>query len=802
MAPRIVHATDPAVVKARTFGSVIGVVWASLGIVAGCSDPAREEAYVPPGLDGGADASLVDAGARDAAAPTDARDATTATDAASGVDAAPAWIDAGTVSLCPVRVRWVPNAGESPRNVAIAGAWGRFAPQPLLGPDASGAFTGALALAPGQYAYKLVVDGQWRFDEGEGKRTYEGGVENSMLEVADCNLPTLAAVTTQTTRNAANDGRFSATLRARAAETGAPLFAVRAVDWHDFQVATLPVASFDAATGEVRLDLRGLADGRHSIDVTVTDRAGRTSAPLHLVTWVEAERFSWRDAVIYMAMIDRFADGDRASNAAPTAGVERRADFQGGDLWGLRDKVRDGVFDRLGVRAIWLSPFHTNPAGAYPAANGVTQVTGYHGYWPVKAREVDPRIGGAAALEAFVKEAHAHGIRVLQDFVVNHVHQEHEYMRSHPEWFRTGCVCGTNSCDWTARRLDCLFAPYLPDVNWSVPAAAKQFVDDAGFWIDRYELDGLRVDAVKHVEDSSVRNLVAMARDRFEAAGTRIFLTGETAMGWSECTQPNCPGNDENYGTINRYMGPKGLDGQFDFVLFHAAAASVFAYQDRGLAHADYWTKASITSYGPEAIMTAYVGSHDTTRFATMATYRGQQGFPRGDAFRQWDAPAAPAPDAEAFGRHRGAFAWLLTTPGAPLVYYGDEYAEVGQSDPNNRVLWRGAGTLSAEETATRALFEKLGQARKELVALRRGNYRTLSVSEDFLAFSREMPTGPAAVVALARTAGPRRVTLPADLAARFSGPLRDRLGGATVSINASALDLTLPAHGAMVLAP
>ena len=536
--------------------------------------------------------------------------------------------------------------------------------------------------------------------------------------------------------------------------------------------------------------------------MTVTDAAGRASETVHLVTWVEAERFAWNDAVIYMAMIDRFADGDASSNAAPIGGVDRRADFQGGDLWGLRDAVRSGTFDRLGVRALWLSPFHRNPQGAYNAADGVTKVTGYHGYWPVKAREVDPRIGGADALKALVKEAHAHGIRILQDFVVNHVHQEHEYVQAHPEWFRTGCVCGTANCDWTTHRLDCLFASYLPDVNWSVPAASRAFVEDASYWLDTFELDGLRVDAVKHVEDAAVRNLVAMARSRFEGAGTRVFLTGETAMGWSECTAPNCPGNDENYGTINRYLGAQGLDGQFDFVLFHAATASVFAYEDRGLAHADYWTKASLISYPADAIMTPYIGSHDTSRFATVATYRGQPGFSRGEAFRQWDAPAAVAADAEAFGRTRGALAWLLTIPGAPLLYYGDEYGAVGAADPNNRAAWRGAATLSAEETTTRGLVEKLGQARMELPALRRGGYRTLVATDDFLAFSRELPTGEAAVVALARTAGARRVVLPPSLAARFSGSLRDRLSGAVVPVSSNALALTLPAHGAMVLAP
>jgi glycosidase len=140
---------------------------------------------------------------------------------------------------------------------------------------------------------------------------------------------------------------------------------------------------------------------------------------------------------------------------------------------------------------------HFRPAaGDYKASDNYHNVTGYHGYWPVKARQVDPRIGGDAALSALVAEAHEHGIRILMDYVVNHVHQDHEYYQQHPDWFRTGCVCGTQDCDWTGKRLECLFTPYLPDVNWTVPEAGEQLVDDAVWWLDSFDLDGLRADAV------------------------------------------------------------------------------------------------------------------------------------------------------------------------------------------------------------------------------------------------------------------------------------------------------------------
>uniref|UniRef100_UPI000B0AE167 alpha-amylase family glycosyl hydrolase n=1 Tax=Aeromonas sp. EERV15 TaxID=1833892 RepID=UPI000B0AE167 len=138
--------------------------------------------------------------------------------------------------------------------------------------------------------------------------------------------------------------------------------------------------------------------------------------------------------------------------------------------------------------------------------------------------------------------------------------------------------------------LDCMFAGYLPDIDHTVPEANAAFVDDAIYWLDELDLDGLRVDAVKHVEEIATRNLAAEVRATFEPAGTRYFLMGETAMGWSDCGQgASC--NDENYGTIAKYIGPHGLDGQFDFVLYHGVSYRTFAWGDAGMLHAATWVE-------------------------------------------------------------------------------------------------------------------------------------------------------------------------------------------------------------------
>ncbi len=707
-------------------------------------------------------------------------------------------------TLCPTKFEFTPPAGTT--DVRVAGEWQGFdlATAPVL--TGNGKVSVTVDLPPGLHAYKVVYQQggttQWVLDPEQGRRKYVGNVENSAVKVRDCNLPTLNVDSTQAARPAAGNGTFKASLGyVDATDNSGPDsagFEVTLMEALVTKTLSSPAVTV-SPTGQVSIDLNGLADGKYRVTLRSKTKSGRLGEPIHLPFWIEAEPFHWKDALVYMVLTDRYRDGDSTNNAPATPGADARGDWKGGDLEGLRKSIDEGELDKLGIRAIWLTPFQTNPTGAFVAADNIHKVTGYHGYWPIKAREVDPRLGGAEALRALVKSAHAHGIRILQDYVVNHVHEDHEYFKQHPEWFRTGCVCGTANCDWTEKALECLFASYMPDINHSIPAANKQFVDDAVWWLDEYDLDGLRVDAVKHVEEVSTNNLAAEVRETFEKAGTRYFLMGETAMGWNDC---NDPCNDENYGTIQKYVGRFGLDGQFDFVLYHGVSYRTFAYGDKGMIHADYWTQHGLGKWSKDAIMTPYIGSHDTPRFVSLADYAdGDRGIPG----NQWNNTAVAPADAVPYDRMRVAMAWLLALPGAPLMYYGDEYGQWGGSDPNNRLMWRAEANLSAQEKTTLTFVRKLGMARQTIPALRRGDYVSLGATETGMAIGRKIAAGNAALVALSRNVGGETITpqVTATLGWPAGTVLKDAMGGPNVTVSASGtVTLNVPQNGAMVLAP
>jgi glycosidase len=129
---------------------------------------------------------------------------------------------------------------------------------------------------------------------------------------------------------------------------------------------------------------------------------------VRLTTEVE----DWRDEVIYQLMTDRFADGDASNNF----NVDRSAlgKYQGGDWQGIIDRI--GYLKQLGVTVIWVSPPLKN-------VEEDAGVAGYHGYWQQDFLRPNPHFGDLAKFQEMVEVAHRNGIKVIQDIVTNHIGQ-------------------------------------------------------------------------------------------------------------------------------------------------------------------------------------------------------------------------------------------------------------------------------------------------------------------------------------------------------------------------------------------
>ncbi|MEZ4471239.1 MAG: alpha-amylase family glycosyl hydrolase [bacterium] len=446
--------------------------------------------------------------------------------------------------------------------------------------------------------------------------------------------------------------------------------------------------------------------------------------------------------------------------------------------------VESGYFETLGVNALWISPLNRGPEGLWTGVEGGSpRYSSYHGYWPIAPREVDPRLGTSADVDALVAAAHARGIRVILDVVLNHVHAEHPYARERPDWLNPLCACGSAACPWQTHIRTCWFTRYLPDISWETSEALETQVEDAVWWLERFDLDGLRVDAVPMMPRFVTRHLTHEVHRRLEGLRTRQYLVGETYTGTN------------GIGDIRWSLGPDGLDGQFDFPVMWTLR-QVFAWEDAPLwVLADVWQRTAAAWAGSTAVMGVFAGNHDVTRFLSEAA-----GQVDGAVYDQaWRAPPPIPDDADAYARLRLAQAFVLTVPGAPVLYYGDEFGLPGVGDPDNRRPMRFGGERTPLEQETAQTIGRLGRLRRCLPALRRGTWTLLRAEAERLSYLRDAGDGAPALVVLNRQPASAEVVLPVGAA---GGPWREVLSGREVTAREGQIALTLAPRTPAVLVP
>lgn len=484
----------------------------------------------------------------------------------------------------------------------------------------------------------------------------------------------------------------------------------------------------------------------------------------------------WRDSVMYFVMIDRFANGS-TSNDAPVSGVEQPGNYLGGDFAGVTQKIESGYFTDLGINTLWITSPIDNADNSNPGSDGHAY-SGYHGYWPKDLTQAESKLGTEAELKALVDSAHAHGIQVLIDYVMNHVHSGSPIYAQHPDWFWPNdngfggnCVCG-QGCSWDSERLRCWFDPFLPDFDFRNSDARRWSVENAVQWAKRIGIDGFRLDAVKHLETSWLTDV--RARINAEVAwDQRFYMVGETFDGSRDLIK--------SY--VNR---DTMLDGQFDFPL-RGAILSNLLRRDGSMQDLAGLLASNDTFYGEGSVMSTFIGNHDVPRVVHMAEDTPLFGAWDGGKERGWtNQPGLPSSKSP-FERLAVAYALLLTSPGIPMIYYGDEWGMPGAGDPDNRrfMQWEGH---TANQIFLRDRIAGLTRARAQHVALRRGTRSQLGATSDVFVYKMSAP-GDTVFVALNRSdAAQPAVNLPA-------GDYTDAVTG-----DAIQAPLMIPPRSALVL--
>ena len=443
----------------------------------------------------------------------------------------------------------------------------------------------------------------------------------------------------------------------------------------------------------------------------------------------QLNRHDQQAQVLYSLMIDRFYNGNTANDwKMNSPEVLDIVDYQGGDLAGITKKISEGYFDKLGVNTIWISPITQNPWdawGRYEFKNGnkydssktYTRFSGYHGYWPIFATALDVRFGTPEELRTLLDSAHAHEINVVLDYVANHMHINSPTLQAHPDWHTDSILPdGRRNFElWDEARLTTWFDKHIPTLDLEREEVCEQMTDSALYWLENYELDGFRHDACKHIPEGYWRMLGQKIATRWP--GRPIWMIGET------------------YGSpelIGSYVKSGMLNAQFDFNVYFTSREALC-----GLTGMDEVLQNELTSlatYGAHHTMGNISGNHDQIRFASIAGGAidiHSQGKEEG-----WTQEIGIGDAETAYKRALLLEVLNMTLPGVPCVYQGDEYAEVGGNDPDNRHMMR-FETLNDAEKAMRTQVADLIHMRRNSMPLLYGEFIPMESNADVIRYQR-----------------------------------------------------------------
>jgi cyclomaltodextrinase / maltogenic alpha-amylase / neopullulanase len=610
-----------------------------------------------------------------------------------------------------------------PKNVFVMGNfnnWSRTSDE-MLDEDGDGVFTKIIPLEDGVYEYQYVIDKKEIFDPNNKEKVDNGfGSFNSLKRVEskeNKNSPNLYFLPS-------NSNKWLE-------------LAIDNQDIDDIKIHVLLDNNIyskkfvQIKESTVKINLRPLKsfDGMHSIRVVAT----KNNQPGNVITaWIKdgnidlaSNTFIWNDAIIYSVMPDRFLNAN-PENDSPIKHpkLSNQANFNGGDLQGIISKMKDGYFDSLGVNTLWIFPLNktTNEAfQEWPEPH--RYYSGYHGYWPVEPREVEPRFGTLEEFKQLVNEAHKRDIKVLLDFISNHTHIDHPYYKNHPEWYgEVNLPNGEkNIRRWDEYRLTTWFDTFLPSFNFlDNPAAINAVTDDALWWLENTGIDGFRHDATKHVPHQFWSDLTRKVKTKVNPSRELdVYQIGETFG---------------SHNLIKSYVNNSMLDAQFNFNQFFIARR-VFSENDGIFLDLSSSIEKSLEVYGYNHVMGNLMDSHDQVRM--MALFDGDLTLSDNAVERAFQQPRIEVENEDSYNKEIIFFTYMLTIPGVPVIYYGDEFGVTGAGDPDNRRMMRFDNNLSFIEKKQLEKVQDLIHIRKNHSSLRRGDYKTLYVTDNILVYTR-----------------------------------------------------------------
>ena len=475
-----------------------------------------------------------------------------------------------------------------------------------------------------------------------------------------------------------------------------------------------------------------------------------------------SNRASLKSDMCYQIATDRFFDGNTSNNNPAKspglydAGKTNWKSYWGGDLAGIQQKL--DYLKGMGVTSIWMSP-HVDNLDVAATYGGVPNAA-YHGYWTRDFKRTEEHFGTLAEFDALIAAAHAKGIKIIMDWAPNHTSPANEAVpgfADNGKLYNNGVLMGGLTGDaggyfhhnggitnWDDRyQSQFLNLADLADLDQQNPAVDTYLKDAANYWMNR-GVDGVRVDAVKHMTSGWQRTMA----DRFQS-NKDTFLFGEWYLGSK---------TDAQYDDNVRFANESGIS-VLDFYL-NIAMRETFGSGSTMFNLDQAITKTATDYRYPENLIT-FIDNHDMSRFLTLHNNNT---------------------------RLHQALAFMLTVRGTPCVYYGTEQYlhndTSGGGDPWNRPMMPGFNTA----TTAYQVLNKLSTLRQDQPALSWGTHQQRWINNDVYVYERRYYND-VVLVAINKGASGQSITglqtaLPAGV---HTDRLTGLLGGSSITVNSGS---------------
>ena len=340
----------------------------------------------------------------------------------------------------------------------------------------------------------------------------------------------------------------------------------------------------------------------------------------------------WREAVFYEVFVRSFYDSN-GDGIGDFNGITEKLDY-----------LNDGdpaTKNDLGITGIWLMPINPSPS--------------YHGYDVTNYYAVNPQYGSMADFKRLLGEAHKRGIHVIFDLVLNHTSSRHPFFQDalrgpsskYYNWYIWSDTSAGNTWHQVAgdppRYYYGLFCDCMPDLNYANPEVTAQMENVVRFWLEDVGVDGFRVDAAKHLfEEGSKTENVPETHAWYKANFYPVY----------KAINPQAYSVGEVYGAgatmVRSYTGDQ-LDQVFNFEMASGFVNSAAGGSNTGVNSAMKFALADMPGFDFATFLT----NHDQNR--VMSVLNGNA------------------------DRAKVAASLLLTSPGTPFIYYGEEIGMQGK---------------------------------------------------------------------------------------------------------------------------